>query len=503
MARTVFLGSAPSSVTTRPGIRGLDRACIILGCLQPEQTSSLYSDALNRLADQLHYLNSSGDKAQEETRYWFDTRANLRREMEERKKRFEDKNEVRGRMAEVLKKLTASATFFDGVHIFTPHSDVPDDGALRLVVLAPEHFYSRDETRVAFEGVLDHVRSHGTAPRYRGNRLIFLAADQGALVRLRDCIRTALAWNSIVEDVESMRLVLDNLQAQQARKERQAADDVLTRVARECYKWLLCPAQDTPTAPKPMVEAFPLNTGGAAVGPDIERVCTENEWVITAWSPVHLRTELQKLYWKTDKPAISAMTFWEDSLRYLYLPRLKNRNVLEQAIIKGAGSRDFFGTAYGHHGDKFDGFNFGDVNVQMDDTLLLIEPEAAKRYEDNASKPAQDAEQPDNTGMSLSNLTISENPIEPYLVSPSTVEDNKRAKYYTFHGNVAINASTAKMRLVQVAEEIIAVLAADPNAHVSVTVEIQATFPPGAADQTKRAVTENAKTLGFKNVDWE
>ena len=244
----------------------VDRARVLLGCLQPGQTSSLYSDALNRLADQLHYLNSSGDKAQDATRYWFDTRANLRREMEERKKRFEDKNEVRGRMAEVLKKLTSSATFFDGAHIFTPHSDVPDDGALRLIVLPPEQFYSREESRLAFDGVLDHVRNHGTKPRYRGNRLIFLAPDHGALTRLRDCIRVALAWNSIVEDVAAMRLVLDNLQAQQAKKELQGAEDVLPRVARECYKWLLCPAQDNPTAAKPTVEVFPLNTGGATLG---------------------------------------------------------------------------------------------------------------------------------------------------------------------------------------------------------------------------------------------
>lgn len=59
-------------------------------------------------------------------------------------------------MAEVLKKLTGSATFFEGAHIFTPHSDVPDDGALRLIVLAPEQYYSREESRLAFDGVLDH-----------------------------------------------------------------------------------------------------------------------------------------------------------------------------------------------------------------------------------------------------------------------------------------------------------------------------------------------------------
>jgi predicted AAA+ superfamily ATPase len=76
VARTIFLGSAPSSTATKPGIRGVDRARVILGCLQPGQTSSVYSDALNRLADRLHYLNSSGDKVQDATRFWFDTRAN-------------------------------------------------------------------------------------------------------------------------------------------------------------------------------------------------------------------------------------------------------------------------------------------------------------------------------------------------------------------------------------------------------------------------------------------
>jgi predicted AAA+ superfamily ATPase len=112
VARTVFLSTAPASVNTKPGTRGVDRARVLLGCLQPGQASSLYSDALSRLVDQLHYLNSSGDKAQDTTRYWFDTRANLRREMEERKNRFEDKSDVRARMAEVVKKVAAGATFF-------------------------------------------------------------------------------------------------------------------------------------------------------------------------------------------------------------------------------------------------------------------------------------------------------------------------------------------------------------------------------------------------------
>jgi predicted AAA+ superfamily ATPase len=215
------------------------------------------ADALSRLADRLHYLNSSGDKAQEATRFWFDTRANLRREMEERKKRFDDQAEVRSKMAETLKKLVGGVAFFDGHHIFTPHADVPDDSALRLVVLAPEHFYARDETRPAFDAVLEVVRNNGPKPRYRANRLIFLAPDHGALVRLRDSIRTALAWASIVDDVKEGRLNIDQLQRRQAEKELQVAEEVLPRAGRECYKWLLCPAQHTATDTKVVVEALP------------------------------------------------------------------------------------------------------------------------------------------------------------------------------------------------------------------------------------------------------
>lgn len=71
----------------------------------------------------------------------------------------------------------------------------------------------------------------------------------------------------------------------------------------------------------------------------------------------------------------------EDKLRYLYLPRLQDRGVLAQAIVKGDGTRDFFGTAHGQRAETLEGFKFGDANVQLDDTPLLIEPDAAKAYE--------------------------------------------------------------------------------------------------------------------------
>ena len=64
-------------------------------------------------------------------------------------------------------------------------------------------------------------------------------------------------------------------------------------------------------------------------------------------------------------------------------------------------------------------------------------------------------------------------------------------------------AGTAKVRMVEIAEEIVAVLVSDPNADVRVVVEISADFPDGAKDTTKRAVSENARSLGLKTADWE
>ena len=499
-ARTVFLGSAPASVATKPGTRGVDRARVLLGCLQPGQPSSVYSDALNRLADRLHYLNSSGDKAQETTRFWFDTRANLRREMEDRKRRFDDKTEVRGKIAEAVKRATGSASFFNGVHIFTPHADIPDDTALRLVVLPTESWYSREESRPATEAVLTCVRNNGPKPRYRGNRLIFLAPDHGALSRLSDAARVALAWGSIVDDVKEGRLNIDLLQKNQAEKELRTAEDVLPRAARECYKWLLCPVQESPTDAKPGVEAFALNTTGASASAEVERVCAENELVISTWSPIHLRTKLKELYWKDGQTVANAAAFLEDTLRYLYMPRFRDRDVLEHAIRAGAASRDFFGTAYGQSGDTFDGFQLGAGGVIFDASLILIEPGAAAAYE-AAHRPAA-TEPASGTGTGPG---ISDRPQDnvPVTTSGSPGAPGAAIGPRAFYATAVVPPATAKMRLVEIAEEIVSVLASDPNATVRLTLEIAADFPEGASESMKRAVSENARSLGINKADWE
>ena len=88
-------------------------------------------------------------------------------------------------------------------------------------------------------------------------------------------------------------------------------------------------------------------------------------------------------------------------------------------------------------------------------------------------------------------------------INDTDIRANFANQAHTFIGTAEVNAATAKMRLVQIAEEIISILASDAQSSVKVSVEITAEFPDGVSDQIKRAVSENATSLGFKNKTWE
>jgi hypothetical protein len=92
---------------------------------------------------------------------------------------------------------------------------------------------------------------------------------------------------------------------------------------------------------------------------------------------------------------------------------------------------------------------------------------------------------------------------QPPVGGLDAVAKTGSGKPKSFYGSVEVSPATAKMRLVQLAEEIISNLVADPLAELKITVEINANFPNGASDQIRRAVSENAKSLGFKTSAWE
>jgi len=176
-ARTVFLGSAPSVAAQR--VRGINTERVRLGCAQPGQSLGHFDDALRCLSDRLHHLYSGKD------RYWFDLRPNLRREMEERMSRFDDREHVLPALQTRVRRMLASGVF-GGIHVFAPHGDISDDYELRQVVLPPGAAHIRkNKTSPAIAAAAEMLNRRGEQPRVHQNRLIFLAADQDLVANLK------------------------------------------------------------------------------------------------------------------------------------------------------------------------------------------------------------------------------------------------------------------------------------------------------------------------------
>src|SRR6266478_1280329 len=66
-----------------------------------------------------------------------------------------------------------------------------------------------------------------------------------------------------------------------------------------------------------------------------------------------------------------------------------------------------------------------------------------------------------------------------------------------FHGTVSLDPTRVGRDASRIADEVIAHLAGQVGAEVTVTLEIEATHPNGASDQIVRIVTENGRTLKF------
>ncbi|CAB3661229.1 ATP-binding protein [Paraburkholderia rhynchosiae] len=501
-ARAIFLGSAPS--TANQMVRGIELERIALGVAQPGQQVGIYKDALRRLGDRLHYLNSGNN------RFWFDTRPNLRREMEDRKRRFQDKEDVFPAIRDRVQKTFASGVF-GGIHIFTASSDVPDDWQLRLVVLPPDSAFSRSGQSLAIDRAAEILKTRGDQPRFKQNRLIFLAADYDSVSRLKDQVRSTLAWQSIVSDIKEMKLNLDQFQSRQASKSLDDANEALRRMIRETYKWMVAPMQEA----RPgkglsdiQWEHFPVNSGAQNLSQEIERVLKENELLITQWAPIHLATVLKNWFWKDEVKEANAINVWQQSCQQLYLPRLKDDTVFQATLAAGAVSRDFFGFAYGKEGDNYLGFSYGkNTSLIMDSSLQLIEPITAAAYleVERATEEAARAN-PSDAATGTTEPGRGETPRAFDSAKPTYRPGGDAAPQVVkkqFYGSIELDAIQAKKQFADLVDEVVLQFTSRPGVKVKIAIEIQADATIGFDDSLQRAVKENCNVLRFKSAEFE
>ena len=505
-ARTIFLGSAPS--TTEQMIRGVQAERILLGSVQPGQTIGVFEDVLKRLRDRLHYLYSDKD------RYWLDTKPNLRREMESRKQNINERDELLP-----LLKTRVTGGFgrnhqFGGIHVFTPSADVPDDYATgpRLVVLSTNGAYSRSETNQAFAAAEEILRTRGDQPRQKQNRLIFLAPDYDVVSRLKEQGRIFLAWQSIVADIECGTLNQDLSHLNQAKRNRDGADQSLSQLVRETYKWLIAPIEEfVKGKPKLNWEVVSVSPTAPNLVQAIEEKLREEEWLIYEWSPTHLRNVLNQWYLKDGAEDVSAVKVWQDSCHYLYLPRLVNDTVYRNAINQGLESEDYFGFASGREEDRYLGFVFGrSTVVPVDESSLLIDREAAVAYRERTQQPPQPGPEPGGLGGELGGTTTpgggTGGTVTPTPTPGGTGETGTTtpaAIKKQFYGTISLDPVKAKMDFATIMDEVVQQFTAKLGVDVTISVEIEAKSNAGFDEGLQRTVNENCNVLRFSNAEFE
>lgn len=498
--RTLFLGSAPSSGDQMH--RGLQIERVLLGACSPEQTIGTFEDVLLRLRDRLTYLYGEKD------RLWLDTKPNLRREMETRKGNINEREVLIPLIKKTVTSCFGSQHCFAGIHVFAPATDVPDEFGTgpRLIVLPPETIsaYSRSNSNnLAFKAAENILLKRGEQPRVKQNRLFFLAADYDSLSRLKEQGKIYLAWLSIVQDIENGVLNQDLAHLTQAKSNRDSALQRFNGLVRDTYKWLMAPFQEP--GQDLVWETAQISSSAPKLVQEIENRLIEEEWLIKAWSPVHLRNLLEKYYFTNGTHQVSAVKIWQDACQYLYMPRLVNDQVLRGTIEEAVKSDDFFAFAAGEREERYEGFAFGrSATVFLDENCLLISRESALQYVDKLkaeqSPKSADAVPVSDNGSSADTGSVIDTSSTVIPGSGSGVSEPIKQQFY---GSVRLDPLKAKIDFATLMDEVVQNFTSQLGVDVVISVEINARSEKGFDANLQRAIKENCNMLNFGNAEFE
>ena len=479
VARTVMLGSAPTVRIQQN--RGISEDYVRLGTVQPGENIAVFSNALHTLRGSLTYLyaNNFG-------RYWYDTKPNLRKTMQERARAYDERDievEIKRRLERLRQGVKTSG--LAAVHIFPDSSaDVPDEQAVRLVILSPKSAcVSSTKAEQAMTDAMALLCTRGTAQRLYRNMLVFLVADAGTLPALKEGVRDALAWCSIYDDREGLNL--DPEQVREAKLNQDTSNRTVDDRLAETYRWLLTPFIDVADPARLQWEPSPLDGGNEPILARVVAKLRREEKLIDRWAPALLELELNNRLWK-DKDALPVKDLWMMLCSYCYLPRLTDFAVLEWTIREGVAG-ETFALATGQKGERYQNLRLGKQVVSVYPTDLLVKPAVAR---------AQEVLEPgtDDTGTTTDGITSTTGgaPL-PGGETPTPAPEPKRPNRFFLAkqlDNARINRDVSEL-----VSEIVSNLQNEKGCRVEISLEIQAYVPDQFSETTIRTITENCRVL--------
>lgn len=491
VARTIFMGTAPSQGQEN---RGLDARQINLGVVQPGERPTVFGDALRRLADQARYMHG------EFGRYWYSETPSLNRIAADRAVQFEDAlilSEIDKELARTINGL-ADRGEFDAVQVAPRDSaEVPDEaGGVRAVVFGIAHPHSRGNDSAARNAANTILMQRGNMPRVYRNMLIFLAPDDRKIDSLKDAMRMWRAWESIVRETE--RLNLTQSDSAHAKSRTAQAAETLQSCLKEAWCCLLYPSQpDAQAAVEWTVTTIAAQDGLLARAS--QKLVSEGG-LLPEIGPDNLNQDLQKYIWN-DKPHLRLQDVWLYLNRYMYLPRLKNRDVLiksvRAAIEKLIPGSFAYAERWDQDNDQYIGLltcKSGDAPIFIDGDSVIVAPDIAAHHSPAplAEGLGENAPVPISGGVPDEAAGGVSEPAPEASAGESADEKPRR-----FIGTVMLSSERPMQSMDQILEAVIGHLTSAPGSEVSLKLEIDAEIPGGLDRDQVRTILENANTLGF------
>jgi hypothetical protein len=333
--------------------------------------------------------------------------------------------------------------------------------------------------------------------------LVFLAADKTRFVDLDKAVRLYLAWKTIERD--KVPLDLTPFQADQVDKKVTTSDQAVKGRLPETYFWLLVPGQKKPVAgqPFPEVEWQEIRMQGQeGLAERASKKLKNDGLLITSMAGTYLCPEINQIpLWRGNHVGVKQLV--DDFAKYLYLPRVKNAQVILDAIEDGVGRltwrQDTFAYAdyYDATADRYRGLEAGRRPVvQLNAQSVVVKPEvaAAQIEKDSAAAPTPKEGVINGAGAAGAGET---EPAGGGTVTTTLGTAPKVPVLRRFHGSAKIDATRLSRDVDLIASSVVQHLSALLDAKVTVTLEIEAEIPSGAPDTVVRTVTENCRTLKF------
>ena len=495
-ARAVFLCSAPLVGQPNAGLTGQG---LRLACAEPGDQLAIFGEALRELSERATYLY------EEAGRYWFSTQPTLNRLAEDRAKALAE-HEVDEAITQVLRDDGASKDRFHRVFAVPDEPTAIDEvQALSLMILGPAtpHAGKGVAKSAATEAVTDALtRCRASQRRFR-NTLLFVAADEALLGTAREAMRRALAWESIGGDARQDKRVDKRLQDQltqaqlaDARDKARNSRDGAVKAVRGAWSHILFPIKTDGTEAG---RAFDLDhlsltakdrAGVPAAVYDKAKsdgIIGEKLGADALW--LHL-----KPLWAEDRPHLAVAEIAEWFATYVYLPKLRDRVVLEAAIRDACAKLDpafAFAELFDEAASRYVGLVWQKAPGEpLPPTAVLVRPEVAIAQLRPVTTPAQ----PATVSGSLGGL--SDGPGN----GPSGTEPGPPAKVQPrrFYGSVEIDMVRPVKAFDAILNAVVMELQRTNGAKVTLTLEIDATAPDGFAEADIGVVRDNARQLKFK-----